>query len=152
MLRLTKKKEKIKAKMTNNYENIVFVVIFFISSLFAASVFDFSQSSFSWHDQQRLYQLIALFLSCFFALYIPPVSLPHTANNLILIIFFIGLLSCLNSIYPVWAMKEWARYLSLTLLALLLGNLLHDHKKQTLLIFLLAIICSLLADIVRASY
>lgn len=130
--------------MFKTYDIVTVAIVLFLTA-FALSAFDFSQSSFGWHDQQRVYQLIVLSVACLAILTISLQPLPHLAAPILLIIFVIGIISSLNSAWPIWAFKEWARYLSLTLLAVLIGTLARNINLQRLIVWLLAVTASFLA-------
>ena len=73
-----------------------------------------------WHDQQRVFQILLLTFVGGVALVFPTtqIVLPQHSGWLIAWVGMFGFLSCLQAEHPLWAFKEWGRYLGLLLLAL----------------------------------
>ena len=106
----------------------------------------FSQSSIissgylGWHDQQRATQLLLLipvaviiFFSRFFYL--------SSRGFLIVFLFFLlGLFSCLKAASPVWAIKEWGRWLGLVLLMLVVARFELEFSIRRVIVFSMAFV------------
>lgn len=95
-------------------------------------------SLYSWHDQQRIGQIVLLCIGAFLALFMRRQVLSCKVWGLILVVFVLGALSSLMAEYPEWAFKEWARYAGMLLLASVFGVMARDGwvKQYTLLIML----------------
>lgn len=89
---------------------------------------------YDWHDQQRLGQLLLIIGSLPFLLFLRQKALPAGVLAAIGTVFLLGLCSSLQSELPIWALKEWGRYLGLVLLFVLLGGLLHEERAQYLVL------------------
>jgi O-antigen ligase len=100
-----------------------FVVLLFLISLF---VFSFSSLDLwhprvNWHDQQRVCQLILLVVASVMLLFVGQARLPPYAFLMLAVVFFLGFFSAVLADWPLWALKEWGRYLGLLILALVVG-------------------------------
>lgn len=93
----------------------LFFALFFLSAVYIG------HADLGWHDQQRISQILLLLSIAVFAVFLPQQKLPAPALYALLGIFIIGFVSCLFSELPDWALKEWARYVGLALLAIILG-------------------------------
>lgn len=113
--------------------------IVFIAVLLAAANSNWLPS-FSWHDQQRLAQLIILTIASTALLLIKPIKLPAAALAILSAIFTLGFISSLLAEYPLWAFKEWAKYVALFLLALFIAQTAQHSKYKTALLLSLALI------------
>ncbi|WP_278398099.1 O-antigen ligase family protein [Stutzerimonas kunmingensis] len=80
-------------------------------------------SEYSWHDQQRIYQLLLLCTCAFLVTLIPQAALPRLALFLLSGLLLLGLCSSMLAAWPEWALKEWSRYAGLIILALAIGGL-----------------------------
>lgn len=92
-----------------------FFVLFFLSAIYLGHV------DLDWHDQQRVSQILLLLAIVFFSIFFPQQNLPKPVSYALLGIFASGLISCFFAELPGWALKEWARYVGLALLAIILG-------------------------------
>lgn len=90
-------------------------------ALFASSLLDTWHHSFSWNDQQRVYQLLFLYITAGIAYFSPTLSLSRNSCILLFILLGFGLLSALLAEFPAWAFKEWARYVGLFILAMVIA-------------------------------
>lgn len=107
---------------------------------FCFSCIDTWHSGYGWHDQQRIYQLLLL---CFVALFLPVLpqeALPKPFLLLLVIFFSLGFFSSLFSKYPVWAYREWGRYIGLLLLMLVVGSLRKHHFFLYFILGMMAVI------------
>lgn len=101
----------------------LFVVIFAFSSVYLPA------SSYGWHDQQRICQLLFLLGAGGLSIALPRSMLPSLACLLIFGVLFLGLLASWQAAHLVWALKEWARYVGLVVGALLLGGLVRRQMR-----------------------
>lgn len=97
------------------------VVLALFVLLFALAAIDIWHPDFTWHDQQRVYQLILLGVAAILLLFLPAATLPPAAYFMLAAILCIGLISALLADWPLWALKEWGRYAGLSILVVLLG-------------------------------
>lgn len=95
---------------------LLLVCAFFTSTVLYTWHYDIS-----WHDQQRLYQLIFLCTFAGAACFLPPPSLPRHVFILLCILLGFGLISAFLADFPAWALKEWARYTGLIFLVLMIA-------------------------------
>ena len=102
--------------------NFLQFLLLFVCLLFAGSTLAHWHAGFSWHDQQRLYQLILLCVAAGLTYFLPTATLPRYAFILLLILLGFGLLSSCFASFPAWALKEWARYAGLLILALIIAD------------------------------
>lgn len=110
------------------------LVLFSLSNIFSW------HWGFNWHDQQRVCQLILLCVSSFLIISQSKPSLPPLAFLLLTVILLIGLLSVMLAKWPLWALKEWARYAGLSLLSLFIGSRNKNTKYSVLVLGLIAIV------------
>lgn len=97
-------------------------------------------SGFSWHDNQRLIQLLILTLASGALLFTRLIKLPTTALAVLLTIFALGFISSLLAEYPWWAFKEWAKYIALFLLTLFIAQTAQRSPYKTSLLLALALV------------
>lgn len=97
------------------------IFLFLVCALFASAILDTWYRGFSWHDQQRLYQLILLYVFAGAAVFLPAPILPRSAFILLYTVLGFGLTSAFFAEFPAWALKEWARYAGLILLTLVIA-------------------------------
>lgn len=90
---------------------------------FCSSAIVVWHANYHWHDQQRIYQLVLLVCASPWAIFLVKQHLPRQALVLLLGVFVIGLFSALSAAWPDWALKEWARYVALTLGVVLMASL-----------------------------
>lgn len=95
---------------------------------------------FSWHDNQRLVQLLILTFASAALLFIRPIKLPTTALAVLLTIFALGFFSSLLAKYPLWAFKEWAKYVAFFLLALFIVQTAQHSPYRISLLLTLALV------------
>lgn len=117
-----------------------FAVFLLVISLF---VFSFSSLDLwhprvDWHDQQRIYQLVLLVVAAIVLLFSGQAGLPRSAFLVLAIIFVLGFLSAASADWPLWALKEWGRYLGLLMLVLVVGFLV--GRRSWFAIYALALI------------
>lgn len=98
-----------------------FWLAFLVCSLLCLAILDTWHIGFSWHNQQRLYQLILLPALAGAAFFLPPSTLPRLAFILLYTSLGFGLLSALSAEFLTWAFKEWARYVGLFILAMVIA-------------------------------
>lgn len=114
------------------------VVVLFFLMLFGLSSIWLIRLDISWHDHQRIAQIVVLVVTSFLYLIAPIPRLSGPALALILGIFSFGLLSSLfSATYPHWALIEWARYICLAAMALLLGSVARTETTQRAVVFLI---------------
>jgi len=131
-----------------------------VSTALFLAIYNSFHKGFGWHDQQRLYQLFILTLSAallFFHLSYTspthassqqpfyPFQLHPTMFILVIVVLALGAISVFLSQYPSWALKEWARYIGLFLLALLVANTVNATKYKLIFIYALGFIAFLSA-------
>ncbi|OCX23006.1 pilus assembly protein [Stutzerimonas xanthomarina] len=90
---------------------------------FCLSAIESWNSGYSWHDQQRIYQLLLLCACAPLAVLLPQATLPRPALFLLTGLLILGLCSSALALWPQWAIKEWSRYAGLIILALAVGGL-----------------------------
>lgn len=112
---------------------LLLVCAFFTSTVLYTWHYDIS-----WHDQQRLYQLIFLCMFAGAACFLPPPSLPRHVFILLCILLGFGLISAFLADFPVWAFKEWARYAGLFILAMVIAYSARQVWFLKTLLYLLA--------------
>lgn len=62
-------------------------------------------SGYTWHDQQRISQLLLLCICALLAVLVPQAHLPRSALLLLAGLLLLGLLSSVLADYPLWALK-----------------------------------------------
>lgn len=90
---------------------------------FSSSAVEIWHLGYGWYDQQRIYQLYLILFAVPLAVFLPQQALPRLSCVLLFLIFALGFYSAALAVWWEWALKEWARYLGLVLLALLVGGL-----------------------------
>jgi len=101
-------------------------------------LFSFSLTSFflvrpdiSWHNQQRLAQLIVLVFSLFLLPFFSQYRLPKYAFYMLFGVACLGVLSCfVSASYIFWGLLEWSRYLGLVGLSFLCSQIANSTKKK----------------------
>lgn len=106
--------------------------------LFAASIVETWHASFSWHDQQRIYQLALLCLASVSGLLVAPAAMPRSVAILLFSLLGFGLMSVALSDLPLWALKEWARYAGLFMLAMVIARSSRQSWFFVAILYLLA--------------
>ncbi|MCW2294347.1 O-antigen ligase [Pseudomonas sp. BIGb0408] len=118
------------------YRTVLFFVFTVFAVCFSATSIFIIFPGYGWHDQQRIGQIIL----CVFSLAVI-FSTPRLKVSPGLVaaggaVFFLGILSCFNSRYPVWALIEWARYLGLFGVVLLVSFFSVSFSFQRVLLLL----------------
>lgn len=121
------------------------VAVFYSLLAMLVMVFCFSavalwSSGYTWHDQQRISQLLLLCICALLAVLVPQAHLPRSALLLLAGLLLLGLLSSVLADYPLWALKEWSRYGGLVLLALIVGGLKGRPTWQSSILWMMAIV------------
>lgn len=109
---------------------VLLSLLAFLLVIFAASSIFLWHTAYSWHDQQRMAQLLLIFFSALFFWGLPQAALPRASLFLLGGIFCLGLISVLLSAWPQWGLLEWAHYAGLVLLALLFGGIGRGPRVQ----------------------
>lgn len=107
---------------------------------FCLSSIDTWHSGYGWHDQQRIYQLILLFFVALLAPVLPQETLSKPFFLLLIVFFSLGFFSSLFSKYPIWAFREWGRYIGLLLLVLVVSSF---RKRHSCLYFMLGVMAAI---------
>lgn len=107
-------------------------------SAFCFSAIQTWHFEYSWHDQQRIYQLVLLCACAPLAALAPQAILPRPALLLLSSLLLLGLFSSVLAAWPEWALKEWSRYAGLLLLVLLLGGLTTRPTWQNFILWAMA--------------
>lgn len=113
------------------------LVVLFI--LFCLSFIATWNSAYTWHDQQRIYQLLLLLACAPLAVLLPQAPLPRPALLLFAGLIFLGLCSSMLAAWPQWALKEWSRYGGLFLLAVAVSGLAKRPTWQSALLWAMAV-------------
>ncbi|EPL63174.1 MULTISPECIES: O-antigen ligase family protein [Stutzerimonas] len=114
------------------------VILAFLFTAFCLSAIQIWHSGYSWHDQQRIYQLFLLCACAPLAALLPRAALLRPALLLLLGLLLLGLCSSMLAAWPEWAFKEWSRYGGLLLLALLVGGLAERPTWQSFILWAMA--------------
>lgn len=114
--------------------------LFFLILVFSLAAIDIWHLGFTWHDHQRIYQLVLLGVAAILLLFRPISALPPLVFVVLVGIFFIGLISAFQAEWPLWALKEWGRYVSLVMLVLLSGLISQKPGVALLLLSLMAVV------------
>lgn len=111
-----------------------FLLVFFaLTALCNVYVYD-------WHDQQRLGQLFLMVGSLPILVFFKQKELSASVLVAMALIFLLGLCSSLQAEWPIWALKEWARYFGLVLLFVLLGGLFQAERTQCFVLLCVSIV------------
>lgn len=97
------------------------IAFFILSYIVLDSILNIWGFAFSWHDQQRLSQLILL-CAVGVTYFLSTPILPRYFFILLCAALGFGLLSTFFADFPAWALKEWTRYAGLILLALVIAQ------------------------------
>jgi O-antigen ligase len=116
------------------------MLLAFLLVLFSFSAIEVWHAAYGWHDQQRICQLLLIFFAAPLLLFLPQPALPRAALVVLVGIFVWGLASSRLSAWPDWAMKEWARYAGLMLMALLLGGLARAPRVSNFVLWVMAFV------------
>lgn len=101
------------------------LLVFFLTAI------DIWHPAFTWHDQQRVYQLVLLSVAATLMLSHSITALSSQAMALLSVMLCLGFISAWMADLPLWALKEWGRYAGLTILVLLLGSFVR-HPRLTI--------------------
>lgn len=107
--------------MLNRYITSAFLLLSILVLLLAAVVNITEPYTISWHDQQRLCQIILLCTLAGATIFLRTPILPRSFSIPLCMVLGFGLLSAFFAEFPAWALKEWARYAGLILLALVIA-------------------------------
>ncbi|WP_100206799.1 O-antigen ligase family protein [Stutzerimonas stutzeri] len=91
--------------------------------LFCFSALHLWLAEYTWHDQQRIFQLVLLCITAPLAIFSSKTALPKQASAAVFLLLFIGILSTHASMWPEWALKEWSRFAGLSLLVIAIGGM-----------------------------
>lgn len=126
------------------------LVLFFLG--FCSSAIILWSTEFGWHDQQRIAQLCLIVVCSALAFFLPQVVLSRTVQALLAGLFILGFASVLLAQSPVWAIREWARYQGLVLLAFSVGGLVSQSRQREMVFGVLALVGCLHAFQFLVSY
>lgn len=112
------------------------VLLYCALAIFASSMLIVWYDDVGWHDQQRIFQIALLWVVALVAWKVPLRNLNLCAFSGVSLLFLLGAMSSLCAKHPAWAFIEWARYLGLFLLALLVGQLAREFRWQQYVVHL----------------
>lgn len=124
--------------MKNITTTAAYSLLAVLFTLFCLSAIDTWHPGYTWHDQQRIYQLLLLCVCASLAVLLPQAILPRPALLLFAGLIFLGLCSSMLAAWPKWAIKEWSRYGGLLLLALTVGGLSKRPSWQSFALWAMA--------------
>lgn len=112
------------------------VVLFLVVLLFSSTTFFYWTLQYSWLEQQRIAQLIMVFVGagCWMAAWRQGEGIFSWG---LLLALFLGFFSSLLATYPDWALREWSKYVGSLALLFFLGFYLKVELHQKILIFVL---------------
>lgn len=110
-------------------------------ALLAAGVLQLWVYGWTWHDQQRIVQLVILFAASI--IFIPTLFKRTTIHNGVLFIFVLGFISSFYAQWPLWALKEWAVFVGLASLAYSISFYGRSLVVQNIFLYGLALIAGL---------
>ncbi|MGE6792652.1 O-antigen ligase family protein [Pseudomonas guineae] len=133
--------------MLRHFFSHVFIFELWVRALLFLGLIGFSLSClesfvslYSWHDQQRIAQIVLLCIGGFLSLFTRRQVLSSKVFGLVFVVFALGTISSVMAEYPEWAFKEWARYLGMFLLAGLIGVVARDARvKQYILVIVIVV-------------
>ncbi len=118
-----------------------FTLFFF---LFAGSSIFYWDVAGSWLGQQRVFQLLMIFWGCLsFLLLQKRISSPYA--GLFFVVCLLGVCSSVASVYPEWALQEWARVVGMGLVVFLVAHLYVEERWQMLFVYVVFCISFILA-------
>lgn len=123
--------------MSLNKKYALYCIIVFLLLFIISIVYPF-HSYLTWHDQQRLYQLILICIAGLSVFATPPYKVPSYAFITLLILIGLGIASSYNSTFPVSALKEWAHHLGLLIFAFIIAYSARQVWFLKALLYLLA--------------
>lgn len=100
-------------------------------------------SSFGWHNQQRIAQLFLIIACSVSVFFLPQAALSRGLEVLLAGVVVLGLASALLAQWPAWALQEWARYLGLVLLVFTVSGLTQQPRHREVVLWALALVGSL---------
>lgn len=124
--------------MTTLSRTTLAIFLLLVCVLFASATLDTWYRGFPWHNQQRLYQLTLLCAFAGAAVFLLASILRRSAFILLYTVLGFGLLSTFFAEFPVWAFKEWARYVGLFILAMVIACSARQVWFLKTLLYLLA--------------
>ncbi|SFD31578.1 O-antigen ligase family protein [Phytopseudomonas straminea] len=128
----------------------ILVFVFFV--FFSFSVTSSFLIGYGWHDQQRVIQVILLFLVCMLSIFNGCDFLSSQNLFLVLGVVVLGLVSACLSNFPEWALREWVVFLGCFLLALCVAKLCCDYRLDGAFFYLLAVVAVVLSAQFIVSY
>lgn len=119
---------------------VVLLLLGLLFILFGFSAVETWLSGYGWHNQQRIFQLLLILVTALLAVFLPQQALPPLVRYILASVLVMGYCSAWLSDWPEWAYKEWARYVGLVILVLLLGALAQQRKLSCFLLWVMAFI------------
>lgn len=117
---------------------VTYSMLAVLLTAFCLSAIESWHSAYSWHDQQRVYQLLLLCACAPLAALLPQAALPRSALLLLSGLLLLGLCSSILAAWPEWALKELSRYTGLIILALAVGGLTARPAWQNFVLWAMA--------------
>lgn len=114
-------------------------ILLLVCLTFVGSTLDTWHFGFSWHDQQRLYQLLLLSVSAGVTYFLPLPNLSRYVFALLFVVLGAGLLSVFLADFTQWALKEWARYAGLVFLVFSIAHCARKPSFFKAILYLLAV-------------
>lgn len=129
------------------FKNKEVLIVAFFLIVFSSTSLSYWLLDYSWLEQQRITQLLLVVYASVALLlgYLLRAGTFVLPSNMLLLAFFLGLISALLSQYPQWALKEWAKYACSLALILYLGHILRQETAQQLVLFVLLVTSVVLA-------
>lgn len=128
-----------------HYQAAIFILAVALL-IFSTTAIRIWHPEYFWHNQQRVAQLGLLITALLFFSFLAQSFIPKMALAVLLIIFILGLFSTYLAQWPEWALKEWARYVGLVALAVMVASLAYANKRAYAFVFgLMVAVGSLLA-------
>ena len=116
----------------------LFALLLLACLFFAGLAVEAWHADFSWHDQQRLFQLVLLCAFGGATVFLPTPTLPRSFFIPLYIVLSFGLFSVFFAEFPTWALKEWVHYAGLILLTLVIAYSARQVWFLKALLYLLA--------------
>lgn len=115
-------------------------LLFFLLALFSMSAVSVWFFGYGWHEQQRICQLVLLLVAAPLVLLVSQRALSRKVLFALGVVFVVGAWSSLRAAYPEWAAKEWARYLGMLLLVVLVGSVASVVVLQRAILWLMVVV------------
>lgn len=115
-----------------------YILLAVLVAAFCLSAVETWHHGYTWHDQQRIYQLLLLCTCAPLAALLPQATLPRLPLLLLAGLLLLGLCSSALAPWPQWALKEWSRYSGLLLLVLLVGGMKTRSVWQNFILWVMA--------------